>query len=65
MNKEDFITIKKYKAYINNEEALKISRKTPISSRIWNINSANLVDIILDVEDYFKSISIMSRWKND
>jgi acyl carrier protein len=35
------------------KKLLKISQKTPISSDL-NINSANLVDIILDVEDYFK-----------
>jgi acyl carrier protein len=30
-----------------------------------NINSANLVDIILDVEDALKFISTMNQWKND
>jgi hypothetical protein len=40
----------------------KISRKTPFHHG-FEYQLANLVDIILDVEDYLKSISIMSRKK--
>jgi hypothetical protein len=60
--RRDFITIKKYrKAYII-EAFENFTEDTDFITDL-NINSANLVDIILDVEVFLKSISIMSRWK--
>jgi acyl carrier protein len=42
------------KPYINNEEAFENFTENTDFITDLNINSANLVDIILDVEDYFK-----------
>lgn len=42
------------KPYINNEEAFDNFTENTDFITDLNINSANLVDIILDVEDYFK-----------
>ncbi|TDE03784.1 acyl carrier protein [Flavobacterium hiemivividum] len=56
MNKEEILeelrTI--VKPYINNIEAFENFTENTDFITDLNINSANLVDIILDVEDYFK-----------
>lgn len=56
MNKEEILeelrTI--VKPYINNVEAFENFTENTDFITDLNINSANLVDIILDVEDYFK-----------
>lgn len=56
MNKEEILeelrTI--VKPYINNVEAFENFTENTDFLTDLNINSANLVDIILDVEDYFK-----------
>ena len=55
MNKEDSIQKLKeiVKTYVKNEEALaKINENTDFINDL-NINSANLVDVILDVEEVF------------
>lgn len=55
MTREERITILKQivKPYIQNEEAFKnLSEETDFMNDL-QINSANLVDIILDVEDEF------------
>jgi acyl carrier protein len=63
MNKEETLEQLRdiIKPYINSEEE-NFTENTDFISDL-NINSANLVDIILDVEDHFKSILIMSLWK--
>jgi acyl carrier protein len=55
MNKEETITIKKYQSpTLIMKKLLKIFTEDTDFITDLNINSANLVDIILDVEDYFK-----------
>lgn len=56
MNKEETLLQLRniVKPYINNEEAFENFTEDTDFITDLNINSANLVDIILDVEDYFK-----------
>ncbi len=56
MNKEETLVQLReiIKPYINNEEAFENFTEDTDFITDLNINSANLVDIILDVEDYFK-----------
>jgi acyl carrier protein len=56
MNKEETLVQLRniVKPYINNEEAFENFTEDTDFITDLNINSANLVDIILDVEDYFK-----------
>ncbi|MEZ7500174.1 acyl carrier protein [Flavobacterium sp. Arc3] len=56
MNKEETLEQLRniVKPYINNEEAFENFTEDTDFITDLNINSANLVDIILDVEDYFK-----------
>lgn len=56
MNKEETLVQLReiIKPYINNEEAFENFTEDTDFIADLNINSANLVDIILDVEDYFK-----------
>lgn len=55
MNKEESIQkLKKIvKPYVKNEEALENSNENTDFINDLNINSANLVDVILDVEEVF------------
>lgn len=56
MNKEETLVQLRniVKPYVNNEEAFDNFTEDTDFITDLNINSANLVDIILDVEDYFK-----------
>lgn len=56
MNKEEILEELRIivKPYINNIEAFENFTENTDFITDLNINSANLVDIILDVEDYFK-----------
>ncbi|NGY37791.1 acyl carrier protein [Flavobacterium sp. XN-5] len=56
MNKEEILEELRVivKPYINNVEAFENFTENTDFITDLNINSANLVDIILDVEDYFK-----------
>lgn len=56
MNKEEILEELRVivKPYINNLEAFENFTENTDFITDLNINSANLVDIILDVEDYFK-----------
>ncbi|SEA51450.1 acyl carrier protein [Flavobacterium gillisiae] len=56
MNKEETLLQLRniVKPYINNEEAFENFTEDTDFITDLNINSANLVDIILDVEDHFK-----------
>lgn len=56
MNKEEILEDLRViiKPYINNVEAFENFTENTDFITDLNINSANLVDIILDVEDYFK-----------
>lgn len=55
MNKDDAISKLKQivKPYVKNEEALENINETTDFINDLNINSANLVDVILDVEEVF------------
>jgi acyl carrier protein len=56
MNKEETLVQLRniIKPYINNEEGFENFTENTDFIADLNINSANLVDIILDVEDHFK-----------
>lgn len=56
MNKEEVITQLKtiVKPYINNQEAFENLSESTDFIKDLQINSANLVDVILDIEDYYK-----------
>lgn len=56
MNKEEVITQLKsiVKPYINNQEAFENLSETTDFIKDLQINSANLVDVILDIEDHYK-----------
>jgi acyl carrier protein len=56
MNKEETLVQLRniIKPYINNEEGFENFTENTDFITDLNINSANLVDIILDVEDHFK-----------
>jgi acyl carrier protein len=64
MNKEEIIEKLKniVKPYASNEQAYENFTEDTDFITDLNINSANLVDIILDVEDAFQ-IHIDNQWK--
>jgi acyl carrier protein len=65
MNKEETLEQRDIiKPYINSEEGFEnFTENTDFISDLNKYHSANLVDIILDVETILKSILIMSLWK--
>jgi len=56
MNKDEVITQLKtiVKPYINNQEAFENLSESTDFIKDLQINSANLVDVILDIEDHYK-----------
>ena len=56
MNKQEIITQLKtiVKPYINNQEAFENLTESTDFIKDLQINSANLVDVILDIEDHYK-----------
>ena len=56
MNKDEVITQLKtiVKPYINNQEAFQNLSESTDFLKDLQINSANLVDVILDIEDHYK-----------
>jgi acyl carrier protein len=64
MNKEEIIEkLNIVKPYTSNEQAYENFTEDTDFITDLNINSANLVDIILDVKMHFKFILIMNQWK--
>ena len=56
MNKEEIISQLKVivKPYINDQEAFKNLSESTDFIKDLQINSANLVDVVLDIEDHYK-----------